>query len=115
MAIRKQHDNNQHNNNRHNKKVFWILGGIVVLFFLLWIVLAPNSGLLHYMQIRQEIAALSEENKQLEDRNAALAQDIKRLHSDDTYLEEVARKKYGLLKKDETVFEFKPSEGKKSR
>jgi cell division protein FtsB len=108
MAIRKQQDDN-----RQDKKMLWILGGIIVLFFLLWIVFAPGRGLLHYMKLRQEIAALTEENSRLEARNVELAEDIKRLRSDDKYLEEVARKKHGLLKKNETVFEFEPPKKKK--
>ena len=56
---------------------------------------------------------MTQENSQLEAKNAELTKDIKRLQSDDTYLEEVARKKHGLLKKNETVYEFDPPKKKK--
>ncbi|WP_319586899.1 septum formation initiator family protein [uncultured Desulfobulbus sp.] len=108
MAIRKQQEDN-----RQDKKVLWFLGAIVFVFFLLWIFFAPGRGLLHYLQLKKEIAALTEENSLLASRNTELSEDIKRLRSDDKYLEEVARKKHGLLKKNETVFEFEPPKKKK--
>jgi cell division protein FtsB len=109
MAMRKQ----QEEDNRQNRKVLWFLGAIVLIFFLLWIFFAPGRGLLHYLKLQREITALTGENSRLEARNAELAEDIKRLRSDDKYLEEVARKKHGLLKKNETVFEFEPPKKKK--
>lgn len=93
--------------------MLWILGGLVMLFFLLWILFAPGRGLLHYLKLQREIAALTEENSRLEARNIELSEDINKLRSDDKYLEEVARKKHGLLKKNETVFEFEPPKKKK--
>jgi len=108
MATRKQHEDN-----RQDKKMLWFLGAIVAVFFLLWILFAPGRGLVPYLQLKKEIAALSEENSRLEARNVELTEDIKRLRSDDKYLEEVARKKHGLLKKNETVFEFEPPKKKK--
>lgn len=108
MAIRKQQEDT-----RQNKKVLWFLGALVLVFFLLWIVFAPGRGLLHYLRLKKEMNALTEENARLEARNAELSEDIKRMRSDDKYLEEVARKKHGLLKKNETVFEFEPPKKKK--
>jgi cell division protein FtsB len=108
MAIRKQQEDNP-----PDKKVLWFLGAIVLAFFLLWIFFAPGRGLLHYLKLQKEITALTEENNRLEAKNTELSKDIKRLRSDDKYLEEVARKKHGLLKKNETVFEFEPPKKKK--
>lgn len=108
MATRKQQEDN-----RQDSKTLWFLGALVVVFFLLWILFAPGRGFLHFLQLRKEITALTEENSRLEARNVELSEDIKRLRSDDKYLEEVARKKHGLLKKNETVFEFAPPKKKK--
>ena len=108
MATRKQQEDN-----RQDSKTLWFLGALIVVFFLLWILFAPGRGFLHFLQLRKEIAALTEENSRLEARNVELSEDIKRLRSDDKYLEEVARKKHGLLKKNETVFEFEPPKKKK--
>lgn len=108
MVVRKKQEEN-----RQEKKVLWALGLIVAAFFLLWILFAPGRGYFHYRKLQREITALTKENNQLEAKNAELTKDIKRLQSDDTYLEEVARKKHGLLKKNETVYEFDPPKKKK--
>lgn len=108
MVVRKKQEEN-----RQEKKILWALGLIVAAFFLLWILFAPGRGYFHYRKLQREITALTKENNQLEAKNAELTKDIKRLQSDDTYLEEVARKKHGLLKKNETVYEFDPPKKKK--
>lgn len=100
LQRKKQEDNQQ------EKKMLWFLGAIVTVFLLLWIFFAPGRGFFHFRKLQKEITTLAEENSRLEAKNAELTQDIKRLQSDDAYLEEVARKKHGLLKKNETVFEF---------
>ena len=86
----------------------WLLGSIVTLFFLLWVLFAPGRGFFHYLKLQREISSLAEENARLEARNVELTADIKRLQSDNAYLEQVAREKHGLLKKNEMVFEFEP-------
>lgn len=82
---------------------------IVAVLGLLWIVFAPGRGLLHYHRLHEKIEMLSRENRELAERNAELKREIERLQNDESYLEELARKKYGLLKENETVYEFKPS------
>ncbi len=108
MAIRKQHEDN-----RPDRKMLWFLGAAIVVFFLLWVLFAPGRGFFQYLQLKKDIATLTEENSRLEARNTELTEDINRLRSDDKYLEEVARKKHGLLKKNETVFEFETPKKKK--
>lgn len=80
---------------------------IVAALSVLWLLFAPNWGLLHYRRLQSEIDSLATENKSLEERNAELQKEIDRLQNDDAYLEELARQKYGLLKENETVYEVK--------
>lgn len=80
---------------------------IVAMVSILWLLFAPNRGLIHYRQLQKEIKSLAQENKDLNERNSDLQKEIDRLHNDDAYLEELARKKYGLLKENETVYEVK--------
>ena len=80
---------------------------------ILWFLFAPGSGVLRYHRLQKQIETLSQENKSLQDHNAALQKEIERLKSDEAYLEEMARKKYGLLKENETVYEFEPPGKKK--
>ncbi len=101
MAIRKREEDAL-----RDKKMLWLFGSIVAIFFLLWIVFAPGRGFFHYVKLHQEITSLAEENARLEAKNIELAEDIKKLQSDNAYLERIAREKHGLLKKDEMVFDF---------
>jgi cell division protein FtsB len=81
-----------------------ILVGLVVILLLLFF---PGRSLISYHQIKKKMTNLSRQNTFLKQRNRELAAEIKRLQTDDGYLEKLARKKYGLLKDNETVYEFK--------
>lgn len=80
---------------------------------ILWLIFAPGWGFLHYQRLHKQVETLARENKSLADRNAELSKEIERLQNDDSYLQELARKKYGMLKENETVYEYKPSGKKK--
>lgn len=108
MAIRKREEDEL-----HDRKMMWLLGSVVAIFFLLWILFAPGRGFFHYLKLHREIAALTEENSRLEAKNVELTEDIKKLQSDNAYLEKVAREKHGLLKKNEMVFDFEKPAKKK--
>ncbi len=58
------------------------------------------------LHARGRVQALEREQQALIKRNRELAAEIKRLQTDDAYLEELARKKYGLLRENEMVYEF---------
>ena len=79
----------------------------VAVASVLWLLFAPNWGLVHYRKLQRQVDSLAQENINLEERNAELQKEIDRLQNDDTYLEELARQKYGLLKENETVYEVK--------
>ncbi len=86
---------------------------LTIVFGMLWLIFAPGWGFLHYHRLQDQIDTLSRENRTLEERNADLKKEIERLQNDDTYLEELARKKYGMLKENEMIYEYKPSPKKK--
>jgi cell division protein FtsB len=73
----------------------------------LWVLFAPDWGVVHYRQMQKQIDSLALENRNLEQRNVELKKEIDRLQNDDAYLEQLARQKYGLLKENETVYEVK--------
>jgi cell division protein FtsB len=76
----------------------------------LWVVFAPNRGVFDMIRSRSEIKRLQAENKRLEDENTALQEEINRLQNDPAYLEEKARKEYGMLKENEVLYIFKKKE-----
>ncbi len=87
----------------------------MVVLGILWLLFSPGQGLFHYQGLQRRLRALVEENRDLERRNAELQQEIERLRSDDSYLEELARKRYGLLRDNESVYTFKPKKKKKKQ
>jgi len=56
--------------------------------------------------LRQEVAAVKNEATSLAEQNSALAEEIRRLKKDPAYLEDVARDEFGLIKKNEMIFDF---------
>ncbi len=83
-------------------QIIILIGGLSVLFLLL----IPGRSLISYQGMRHQVAELTMENENLIRRNQELKEEIERLHHDDEYLEKIAREKHGLLKKNETVYEF---------
>lgn len=94
------------------KKMIQILLPLVILL-LLALFFTPGKGLFFLRKQKVQVAALRTENQELVEKNNALREEIKRVKTDTSYLEEVARGQHGLLKKDEVVFDFSPKEKKK--
>lgn len=89
---------------------------VLILLFIagiLWLIFAPGWGFLSYRGVQNQVQTLTRENKALTERNTELRKEIERLQNDDSYLEEFARQKYGMLKENETVYEYKPTGKKK--
>lgn len=80
---------------------------------LLWVMLSPGSGLLAIWRKRSELKNLQQQNALLEEENTQLQKGIDKLQNDPAHLEEVARREYNLLKKNERVFEFTPKKSPK--
>lgn len=87
----------------------------LVLIAVLWVVFAPGSGIVTLIKKRSELNRLQKEKAQLEQQIDTLQEDIERLHNDPAYLEDVARRKYGLLKKNEKVYDFSQSKPEKKQ
>jgi cell division protein FtsB len=56
---------------------------------------------------QKEVERLQAENLRMAEENRLLQQEVKRLQSDPAYLEDKARKEYGLLKENELLYLFK--------
>ncbi|MGB3221724.1 MAG: septum formation initiator family protein [Desulforhopalus sp.] len=90
-----------------------IVAGLVIMA-LLWIIFSPGSGIVTLMSKRSELKKLQEDTARIEQQIKDLQKEIDLLHNDSRYLEDIARKDYGLLKKNERVFDFsKPQSGEK--
>ena len=99
-------------NNREKRALRRIILAVVVLG-VLFLVFAPGRGLLSHRKMKKEIQALVRDNRTLQHRNVQLAEEIERLKNDEAYLEQFARGKYGMLKKNEEVYELRTPQTKK--
>lgn len=94
------------------KQLFRFLICIIILA-LLWVVFAPGSGIFFLQRQKKQLAALEAEQQRLIQENKDISEDIEHLQKDKSYLEQVAREEYGMLKKNEMVFDFNKDEKKK--
>jgi cell division protein FtsB len=93
------------------RRVIKIVAGLVIMA-LLWIIFSPGSGIVTLMSKRSELKKLQQDTARIEQQIKELQKEIDLLHNDSRYLEDVARKNFGLLKKNERVFDFsKPQSG----
>ena len=89
------------------KKLLPHIGLLLALLVILWIVFAPGRGMLALHRAQKEVEKLQAENLRMAEENRLLQQEVKRLQSDPAYLEDKARKEYGLLKENELLYLFK--------
>jgi cell division protein FtsB len=88
------------------KRQLIYIGVFLTVLLLLWVLIAPKKSALHLLQAQKKLEAIQAANTKLEEENKSLRQEIDRLKHDPTYLEEKARKEYGLLKKNEMIYKF---------
>jgi cell division protein FtsB len=81
-------------------------GAVLVFLGLAWFLFAPGSGLVSLLGEKGELEKMTAETKELSRQNASLKEEINKLQNDAAYLEEVARRDYGLLKSHERVYDF---------
>ncbi|MBT8333792.1 MAG: septum formation initiator family protein, partial [Deltaproteobacteria bacterium] len=79
--------------------------GLVVVS-MIWLLFAPGTGVYSLLKVRNKTNRLEQETKELIQANKDLQAEIERLKNDPAYLEQIAREKYGMLKKNERVFDF---------
>jgi cell division protein FtsB len=70
-------------------------------------VLFGHDGIARLLELRAEQQRLGEEAVALLQANASLRDQVKRLESDDRYLETLARRDLGLVRPNETVYRFR--------
>jgi cell division protein FtsB len=79
--------------------------GLLVLFLaLVFVVFFSENGVLDYIKLRQQITTVDMSIKKLESENVVLRAKIDRVQSDDRYLEDLAREKYGFIREGEKVY-----------
>jgi cell division protein FtsB len=87
------------------KRFFRVICIAATLLVSGWILFSPN-GVINYRTVQKKLEAVQDENLKLSAENKLLKIEIEKLKSDPAYLEEVARKDFGLVKKNEMIFDF---------
>jgi len=82
---------------------------VLVISSILWLLFAPGTGVYSLLKLRNKALELEKQTVELNRTNKELQAEIDRLKNDPGYLEQIAREKYGLLKKNEQVFDFSKS------
>ncbi|MGB5231318.1 MAG: septum formation initiator family protein [Desulfoprunum sp.] len=97
------------------EKLFVRITVVLLVVALAWIIFSPRSGALAYLQQRSKLHNLRERTVKLEQSNEELEKETEKLRNDPGYLEEVARREHGLLKKNEYIYDFSQQRGKESK
>lgn len=79
---------------------------LICFLILLWVVFSPISGWLRSVRVNRELAELQAENETLQKQNKNLKEEINKLTKDPEYLEGIARDRFGMLKKNEVIYQF---------
>ena len=86
---------------------------VLVFAALGWLLFAPNMGVIPVYQEHKRLEALQQQKTRLEEENAELRLEIDKIQNDIDHFERLAREKYGLLKKEEVLFDFSKEKKKK--
>jgi len=92
---------------KQETKQLLYIGLFLLILLIVLIIFAPNRGIIALQRSQKEITKLQAENKRLAEENQVLEEEINKLQNDPAYLEEKARKEYGLLKENEVLYIFK--------
>ncbi len=85
---------------------------IFLIIAMIWLVFAPGMGIVSLYKQKARLQALEEQRVSLERDNAVLRLEIDRIHNDIDYFEYQARKKHGLVKENEIIFDFSKDDKK---
>jgi len=80
-----------------------ILISFLILGFLTFF---GEKGVLHLLRLQKELDRIKETNMNMEGENQKLKEEVRRLHHEKRYIEEIARKELGMVKEGEIIYLF---------
>lgn len=79
--------------------------GILVLSLaFIFVILFSENGLLDLIRMKRQVRNIEAASKSLAEENTRLKGEIEQLKTDDKYLEEMARKRFGFIREGEKVY-----------
>jgi len=83
-------------------------GFIVFLSTIFFHLILMDGGIYDLLKVKLKTRTAKLSIMQMEDNNAALSRELRRIREDDRYLEEMVRKKYGFVREGEKVYRVEP-------
>lgn len=91
------------------RKRFYLIPLAIILFILFFTVFGER-GLLRITHLHQEIDEITKKTEELKAENEKLKREVDALRSDRRYLESIARRDFGLVRKNEVIYQFAPQQ-----
>lgn len=91
------------------KKKILLFLAILMLFNLILVVIFSDNGLVDLILLRKEKERSAEKNREVIRENLSLYREIERLKHDPEFIESVARKELGVVRKDEVILKPRSS------
>ena len=91
------------------KEKIYLYISILLMFLVLLFIVFSDKGLMEFRRLKADKVILLQKNDRLKKQNLLLYKEIERLKNDPEYVENVARKEYGMVGKDEVVVKLKNS------
>ncbi|OPY05029.1 MAG: cell division protein FtsB [Syntrophorhabdus sp. PtaB.Bin184] len=79
-------------------------GFIIFLSTIFFHLILMDGGIYDLLKVKLKARTARLAIMQMEDENTALSRELRRIREDDRYLEEMVRKKYGLVREGEKVY-----------
>jgi cell division protein FtsB len=86
------------------KRMYFVPAGIML--FILYFTVFGERGLLRIYRLNQEKEDIARKAKEMKEENDRLKREIEALKTDRRYLENLARKDFGLVRKNEIIYQF---------
>ena len=93
-----------------NVKIVSTIFFIGILLTLAGLIFFGQRGFTHLLTLQEQFEQLEVENRRIAQENARLKREIKLLNDNLAYIEDIARKEFGLVKQDELVYQLRPEE-----
>jgi cell division protein FtsB len=88
----------------------WVVIPLIAVLVMLFFTVFGERGLLHIHHLRQEQDELTKRLADMQRENERLKREIEALRTDRLYLENLARREFGLVKPNEVVYRFMTSQ-----
>jgi cell division protein FtsB len=93
-----------------NVKIVSVILFLGILLSLAYLLFFGQRGFSHLITLQEQFAILESENQRIAQDNALLKKEIELLSENLAYIEDIARKQLGLVKKDELVYQLQSHE-----